>query len=184
MWFQRKRYVKLSEVDVLCENLAAMMVGFKPDFVVSIETGGWYAGKYLARHFSIPHRTITIRRQIDLQLLYRCFPKALRFIPALWHGVLFLMATPVMTQGLAAGAEQELAGKKILIVDDVTQSGKTLTVAESYLQSLAVKSTKIAVLSTVWGRATDYRCLSGIHYFPWSRSSAEYAHFEQLRLAP
>ncbi|MDD5768625.1 MAG: phosphoribosyltransferase [Methanothrix sp.] len=40
----------------------------------------------------------------------------------------------------------EISGKKVLIVDDVTDTGDTLTIAVSYVESLGPKETRTAVL--------------------------------------
>jgi hypoxanthine phosphoribosyltransferase len=178
----KKHIVTLARLESCCSEIADTVRTFKPDYIVSIESGGWYVGHLLQAHLCVPHYTITIRRRINLQNLYRPFPLQLRIIPSVWQGILFFFKSPVLQEPLLPPTETLLAGKRVLLVDDAVHSGKTLSVAIEYLRSIGAVHIKTAVISNVYGDPiANYYCYSGLYFFPWSRPSDEYPAYLSLR---
>ncbi len=177
MWFLKGRNLSFSEVDRLCDDLARKASKKRFDAVVGIETGGLYPAAAVAERLDLPFHPITVRRHLPLKTLYGRFPAELRFIPAVCHGVLFLTSAPLLLKGLG-DLEASMRGQRVLVVDDASQTGKTLAVAQRYLAQLGARS-KTAVLSSAW-RSADYTCISGIRYYPWSACSPEYPRFVSL----
>ncbi len=183
----KKKWIRLKDVKAHCDELAAAAADFQPEAIVSIESGGWYVGHCLEQKLMVPHYSITIRRKMDLEALYARFPKELALIPKLVHTVLFLVKKPEMHGRLSERSEALLEGKRVLVVDDAAQSGRTLGIAVRYLQKISACAVRTAVVSSVFGKnRADYCCRTGLNYFPWSKSSRDYRTYLELRtqLAP
>lgn len=96
----------------LAQKLAAAVLtsGNKPEQIVAISRGGLTLGHLLSDFLRIPIATITIQSYTDIQ-----------------------------TQGevqITAKLPTPIAGKRIVLVDDVADSGKTLKRAVAYLRRL------------------------------------------------
>ncbi len=174
--------VTLARLERCCDKIAENVKTFRPDYIVSIESGGWYIGHLLEKKLQLPHYSITVKRSINLQKLYRIFPERLRIIPSIVQGLLFHCKDPMLQARLPTLTESALKGKNVLLVDDAVHSGKTFFVAIEYLQSIGVGCIKTATVSNVFDNpVVDYYCYSGMYFFPWSRPSYEYPTYLSLR---
>ena len=101
--------------------------GFKPDIVIGITKGGWIPARVLSDLLEIPNLA-TVRVEFYL-------------------GVAEAKKEPVLTQGVSVG----VTGKKVLIVDDVADTGKSLKLArEHVLQQGAVEIRTATVYRKPW----------------------------------
>lgn len=102
--------VSWSEYIVLAQNLAASLLKNEKRFdeIVTIARGGLTLGHLLSDHLRLPICSITIQSYTDIQ-----------------------------KQGelrITAKLGRHISGKRILLVDDIADSGKTLKRAVSYLK--------------------------------------------------
>ncbi len=101
--------------------------GFKPDIVIGIARGGWIPARVLSDLLETPDLA-TVRVEFYL-------------------GVAETKKEPVLTQGVSA----VVTGKKVLIVDDVADTGKSLKLArEHVLQQGAVEIRTATVYRKPW----------------------------------
>jgi len=102
--------------------------GYKPDLLVAISRGGWIPGRVLSDLLENPNiATIKVEHYIDI---YKTRSK------------------PEITQPLPI----EVKGKKILLVDDIADSGKSLKLVKEHLAEQGATDVKICAL----------------YYKPWS----------------
>jgi hypoxanthine phosphoribosyltransferase len=102
----------------LTQKLAAAVLDTQEPFdeIVAIARGGLTLGHLLSDYLRIPISSITIQSYTDIQ-----------------------------QQGevqITAGLAREIAGKRILLVDDIADSGKTLVRAVRYLEEFKPKAIK------------------------------------------
>lgn len=95
---------------------------FKPDVIVGISRGGWIPARILSDLLE-NQNLANIRVEF-----YRDVAKAGR--------------KPVLTQSVSA----DVNGKRCLIIDDISDSGKTLALVKAELLKQGAKETKIATL--------------------------------------
>ena len=107
---------------------AVQKSGFKPDIIVGISRGGW-----------IPARIISDLLEI---------PKLANIAVEFYVGVAKTKLKPVITQPVSVLVEN----KKVLIVDDLADTGKSLSLVNSHLMAKGASEIKIAT----------------IYYKPWS----------------
>jgi hypoxanthine phosphoribosyltransferase len=121
--------------------------GYKPDIIVGIARGGLVPSRILAdlletRDFAI----ITIEYYV---------------------GIAQTKQEPILKQCL----HTQLTDKKVLLVDDVSDGGRSLQLAKSHLQQQSAKEIKIATLYSKPGTITkpDYCERETSHWivFPW-----------------
>ena len=121
--------------------------GFKPDVIVGVTRGGWVPARVLSDLLGI-HALATIRVEFYL-------------------GVAETQNAPVLTQGVFADVKE----KKVLLVDDVADTGKSLRLAVEHLKQHGVSEVRVATvyrkpLSVVtpdyWEKETR-----GWVVFPW-----------------
>ena len=96
--------------------------GFKPDVVVGITRGGWVPARVLSDFLEIPNLA-TVRVEFYL-------------------GVAETQNEPVLTQGVSAA----VTGKKVLIVDDVADTGKSLQLAREHVLQQGATEVRIATV--------------------------------------
>jgi len=121
------------DVSKLCLKLWLKASGrFNPDLVVAVLKGGFPVGLWLASLYGKPLAFLQIKH-------YRW-----------WHR----RSKPVLLRGLSFQVE----GLRVLLVDDVVDSGETLKLAFSHLKLRKVKALKAAVL----------------HVKPWRRFQPDY----------
>jgi len=101
---------------------------YKPDLLVAVARGGWVPGRILSDLLENPNiATIKVEHYVDI---YKT------------------RAKPEITQPLPI----DIKGKKILIVDDIADSGKSLKLVKEYLLRQGASDVKICAL----------------YYKPWS----------------
>ena len=96
--------------------------GFKPDVIVAVTRGGWIPARVLSDILGI-HALATIGVEFYL-------------------GVSETRSTPVLTQGVSV----EVTEKKVLLVDDVTDTGGSLRLARKHLQQHGVGEVQVATV--------------------------------------
>ncbi|MBA7669284.1 Xanthine phosphoribosyltransferase [subsurface metagenome] len=102
--------------------------GYKPDLLVSVSRGGWVPGRVLSDLLENPNiATIKVEYYVDI---YKTHTK------------------PKITQPLPI----EVKGKKILLIDDIADSGKSLKLVKEHLAEQGAVDVKICTL----------------YYKPWS----------------
>ncbi len=110
------------------ENTAASLTekinssGFTPDIIIAISRGGLVPARLLSDSLNVP-------------VLY-----TIRI--SLYSSVGVRMEKPEVTQPLSV----DITGKKILIVDDVSDSGRSLELAEQYIIPLNPAEIKTATI--------------------------------------
>ncbi len=102
--------------------------GYKPDLLVAVSRGGWIPGRVLSDLLENPNiATIKVEYYVDI---YKTHTK------------------PKITQPLPI----EVKGKKILLIDDIADSGKSLKLVKEHLVKQGAADVKICTL----------------YYKPWS----------------
>lgn len=96
--------------------------GFMPDAIIGISRGGLVPARLLSDYLDVP-------------LLYT-------FRISFYTGIGERKEIPEVTQPLSVG----IKGKNILVVDDVSDSGKSLALAKEYLAPMAPTSIKTAAI--------------------------------------
>ncbi|MEM2250760.1 MAG: phosphoribosyltransferase [Candidatus Hadarchaeales archaeon] len=112
------------EIYKLCLEVAEKIKrsGFKPDILVAISRGGWIPGRILSDLLENPNiATIKVEHYIDI---YKTTPK------------------PQITQPLPI----DVSGKRVLLIDDIADSGKSLQLVKEHLLESGVREVKICAL--------------------------------------
>lgn len=114
----------------LCIELADRIeeTGFKPDVIVGVARGGWIPARLLSDLLSNPN-VASIKVEF-------------------YKGVAETMDEPVITQDVSI----DVKGLKILVVDDVADTGKSLKLVKEHLERRGAAQVKVATL----------------YYKPWS----------------
>ena len=108
--------------------------GFKPDIIVGISRGGWLPTRVLSDLLDNPHIA-----SVGVEF---------------YVGVAEASCEPKLTQPISVS----VLDKKILIVDDVVDTGKSATLVKTHLYAAGVKEAKILTL----------------YYKPWSMVRPDY----------
>ena len=120
--------------DVIKLGISIIKSGFKPDLIVAIARGGWVIGRLLSDVLDIDNvASIRIR-------FYKEISETLK--------------EPILEQPIGVNVEN----KKVLIVDDVVDTGKTIEFAKRYINTLSPSEVKCATLyKKPWAKITpDY----------------------------
>jgi len=96
--------------------------GFKPELIIAISRGGLVPARLLSDSLNVP-------------ILY-----TIRI--SFYSSVGVRREKPEVTQPL----DVDIKGKKVLIVDDISDSGKSLVLAKEYVDSLGAGETKTATI--------------------------------------
>lgn len=96
--------------------------GFKPDIIVGISRGGWFPARVLSDLLDNPYIT-----SVGAEF---------------YVGVYETNREPCLTQPIAV----DVSGKKILLVDDVVDTGKSVVLIKKHLSQLGAKETKLLTL--------------------------------------
>jgi hypoxanthine phosphoribosyltransferase len=96
--------------------------GFKPDVIVGLTRGGWIPARVLSDLLEIPDLAVV---RVEFYL-----------------GVAENRSEPVLTQGVSAVVE----GKKVLLVDDVADTGKSLQLAREHIRQKGATEVRIATV--------------------------------------
>jgi len=108
--------------------------GFKPDIIVGVSRGGWPPARVLSDLMSNPNLA-NVRAEFYL-------------------GVAETKEEPVLTQPVS----MEVAGKKVLVVDEVADTGKSLKLVKEHVIEKGATEVKIAT----------------VYYKPWSIVKPDY----------
>ncbi|MDW8061790.1 MAG: phosphoribosyltransferase [Nitrososphaerota archaeon] len=114
----------------LCLELAQLVekAGFKPDLIVGIARGGWIPARLLS-DFLLNPNIASIKVEF-------------------YKGIGETMNEPMITQDIPV----DVRGLKILVVDDVADTGKSLKLVKERLESMGAGEVRVAT----------------IYYKPWS----------------
>jgi len=96
--------------------------GFKPDVIVGITKGGWIPARVLSDLLGIPDLAVV---RVEFYL-----------------GVAETRNAPVLTQDVSA----DVRDKKVLLVDDVTDTGESLQLARAHLQQQGATEVRVATV--------------------------------------
>jgi uncharacterized protein len=110
------------EIDSMCARLAKKVSTFRPDWLVGISRGGLVPVRLLSDHLDIP-RVSVIRIEF-----YKGIGKTSGF--------------PQISQPL----QVDVRGKRVLLVDDVADTGRSLAVAKEHILRAGASEVKIAAL--------------------------------------
>jgi len=106
---------------------------FKPDIIIGVSRGGWVPARFLSDYLDIG-----IMASVGVKSYAHTEKKG----------------KPVIVEKLGA----DITGLKVLVVDEVVDSGETLEVLKEYFASLKPKQVKYASL----------------HYKPWAKLKPDY----------
>ena len=111
------------DVDKICRQLAKKVKRkFKPDLILAVSRGGLIPGRLLSEHLN--NKNITALRIAFYKSPGSTFKK------------------PKVLEELKTAVRK----KRILVVDDVTESGKTLILVKHYLEERGAKEVKFATM--------------------------------------
>jgi hypoxanthine phosphoribosyltransferase len=113
---------------------------FKPDIIIAVSRGGW-----------LPARILADLLETDLDNVRVEF----------YLSVAETRKTPVLTQGVSAA----VADKRVLVVDDVADSGESLRLVKAHVLQQGAKEIRIAT----------------VYYKPWSVVKPDYYVLEARR---
>jgi hypoxanthine phosphoribosyltransferase len=119
---------------------------FKPDVIIAVSRGGW-----------LPARVLSDLLETDLGNVSVEF----------YLGVAETRKAPVLTQS----ASVPVTGKKVLVVDDVADSGESLKLVKAHILQQGAKEVRVATMYyKPWSVVKpDYYALETRHWvvFPW-----------------
>lgn len=115
--------------DKLAKNVAKKIneSGFKPDFMVGLARGGWVLSRVLCDY-------IGVKDLVSLKVEH-------------WG----VTATPDGKAQIKYPFDIDLTGLNVLVVDDITDTGESMMIAEGYVKSKNPKSIKTAALRHIEG---------------------------------
>ena len=132
----------------LCRALAVAAARFEPEIVLAVGRGGNYAGTLVAHMLQAEVYSIRLSRRVNDEVTY---------------------ATP---RWIVAPPEA-MAGRRVLIVDEISSSGETLTLARARADAMGAVAVRTAVLyAHSWGtEVPDYIGLvsDALILNPWDR---------------
>ncbi|MDO8553927.1 MAG: phosphoribosyltransferase [Candidatus Micrarchaeota archaeon] len=115
-------YVSWKDVDGMCKKLTEKIKGYTPHVLIGISRGGLVPVRLLSD--MLENRNVGIIRV------------------ELYKEMGIAKDTPKITQAITA----DVKGKRVLLVDDVADSGKSLAAAKKYIKSIGADEIKIATL--------------------------------------
>ena len=101
--------------------------GYKPDIIVGLARGGWVLARVLCDF-------VGVKDLVSLKVEH-------------WG----VTATPDGTAKLKHELDVDLTGKRVLVVDDITDTGESLQVAVDYIKSLNPTEVRTATLQHITG---------------------------------
>lgn len=142
--------ISLAEFESHCDGIAKKIrdSGFVPEIIIGIARGGLVPSVYLSDALGVPHiAAVQIRLYTD-------------------RGVKGRLEILDYTR-------RDLAGKKVLVVDDVSDSGETLLALEGWLRGHKVGEYKIACIHSKPGtkRVPDFYAEETHAWlqYPWNK---------------
>jgi hypoxanthine phosphoribosyltransferase len=136
-----------------CEELAEKIKDFRPQMIVGLSRGGLVPARIMSDLLDVR----------DVGVLGVTFYKA--------------MGKPADFPRITQELTMDLSGKRILIVDDVADTGRSLMVAKDYLQRKGAKEIRIATIhykpNSIF--KPDYFVASTTAWivYPWERREIE-----------
>ncbi len=114
---------------VLSKNVAQKVVtsGFKPDIIIGLARGGWVLARVLCD-------LVGVKDLVSLKVEH-------------WG----VTATPDGKAKLKYTFNIDLTGKRVLVVDDITDTGESMRIAVDYVQSLKPYAIKTVTLRHISG---------------------------------
>jgi hypothetical protein len=132
----------------ICKALAAATARFQPEIILPIGRGGYYPGTLLAHMLQVEIFPVRVSRRVN-DIVRHASPR-------------WLVAPPA-----------EVAGRRVLIVDEICSSGETIMMVKEKAASLGAAQVKSAVLyAHTWGiEIPDYIGLitDALLLNPWDR---------------
>ncbi|MFH1178765.1 MAG: phosphoribosyltransferase [Candidatus Bathyarchaeota archaeon] len=115
--------------DKLAKNVAVKIKesGFNPDFMVGLARGGWVLSRVLCDYLGV-------KDLVSLKVEH-------------WG----VTATPDGRAKIKYPFDIDLTGRNVLVVDDITDTGESMIIAEEYVQSMNPASIKTAALRHIEG---------------------------------
>jgi len=112
----------------LCRDITEKInaTGFKPEVIVGIARGGWYLARVLCDFF-------LLKDLLSLKMEH-------------WGVTATITGAAELKYGFDDAAIAKLQSKRVLIADDVTDTGDSIKFVVKYLQSLGAGEVKTAVL--------------------------------------
>ncbi|MCW3129916.1 MAG: phosphoribosyltransferase [Methanophagales archaeon] len=112
----------------LCRDVSKEMkdARFKPEVIIGVARGGWYLARVLC----------------DFFLLKDLFSLKMEH----WGITATITGAAEMKYGLDDAARNKLRAKRVLIADDLTDTGDSLKLVVEYVKSLGAKDVKTATL--------------------------------------
>ena len=99
--------------------------GYKPDIIVGLARGGWVLARVLCDF-------VGVKDLVSLKVQH-------------WG----VTATPDGTAKLSHKLDVDLTGKKVLVVDDITDTGESMKVAVEYIKTLQPSEVRTATLQHI-----------------------------------
>lgn len=132
----------------LCKALAVAAYAFQPEIILAVGRGGFYPGTLVAHILQVELYPVRLSRRVNDIATYQT-PQ-------------WLVEPPPL-----------VAGKRVLIVDEISSTGETLTLVKQKIASLGAAEVKVAVLyAHSWGvDVPDYIGLisDSLLLNPWDR---------------
>lgn len=112
----------------LCKDVSEEIkaAGFEPEVIIGVARGGWFLARVLCDFF-------LLKDLLSLKMEH-------------WGITATITGNATMKYGLDEEAKSRLKGKKVLIADDVTDTGDSINLVVKYVKSLGVKDVKTATL--------------------------------------
>jgi hypoxanthine phosphoribosyltransferase len=136
-----------------CEELAGKIRDFRPEMIVGLSRGGLVPARIMSDLLGVD----------DVGIL------GVKFYKAMGKATDF----PKITQELA----MDIGGKRILVVDDVADTGRSLVVAKDYLQRKGAGEIKIATIhykpNSIFKPDYFVASTSAWIVYPWERHEIE-----------
>jgi hypoxanthine phosphoribosyltransferase len=100
--------------------------GFKPEVIVGVARGGWYLARVLCDFF-------LLKDLLSLKMEH-------------WGVTATITGEAELEYGLDDAAREKLRGKRVLIADDITDTGDSIKFVVTYIKSLGAKDVRTATL--------------------------------------
>ncbi len=132
----------------ICKGLVRAAANFKPDLILAVGRGGFYPGTLMAHILQVELHPIRLSRRVKDVVTYDR-PQWITHPP------------------------EEVKGVRVLIVDEICDSGETLRIVRDAVMEMGVKAVRTAVLyAHTWGAGIpDYIGLitDALILNPWDR---------------
>lgn len=182
--------IRLADLAGLAADLAKRIeaTGFSPELVVYVETGARLFAHELAAVMGLPMTPIWVRRG-GHGLKERLAPWVVRLPIGVRDGLRWLeewSGVQRLTRRRAVlPVGPSLAGRRILLIDDAADTGRTIRAARGLILAAGVRAADLrsAVIAATMPRgrlSVDFYLLDKNHRMPWSADSDEKSEAERL----